>query len=455
MRIRSRSIEQRLLMIALNHRSRLVRNNILANTEVDDFDVDVAREIRRRIDTLAKLGKKPGDIEAFAEDPSLSKGARIFILMNPRARDKARMITKERVESMLQTLQLYRRSRTLLQGLRRVTRGAADAISEATLQTAENELEKTLRAIRSRPQQGKSVQYGVGMTKRNIHDMVKRMTTPSDDDFIPTGLAGLDIQITGFQRGDLVVLSAQRGGLKTATALQMAWNQYRLGYNVAFCTMEMAWGRLEERLVSQITGVQYRSIRDKLRNATRHEVKNIRRQMYRPMVDEMVKIGREKNCVFVPLDRYDATYTPAKLEMDLQGFKYDAVFIDYLTMFHFAAKDLWAGQMEYSRYLKTMAERLGCVVVLLTQLNDDDRVKYGKGPEEAADWWLWWRYGEEERKTKHGEIRLAKARAGETCMLPVEFMPATMRISVGAPQQGSSVEVQTAKKVSSWNAGSI
>ena len=149
MRTRSIKLEQRVLMVALNHRDRRVRNNILANTEVADFNGDEAVEIRRRIDTLMKLGKKTGDIEAFAEDPSLSKGARAFILMNPPTREKARTVTRERVEAMLSTLQLYRRARMLQQGMQRILEGARGAISEATMQAAENEMEFTLRAIRS------------------------------------------------------------------------------------------------------------------------------------------------------------------------------------------------------------------------------------------------------------------------------------------------------------------
>jgi len=141
--------------------------------------------------------------------------------------------------------------------------------------------------------------------------------------------------------------------------------------------------------------------------------------------------------------------------MDLAGLQYDVVYVDYLTMFDFKGKNLWEGQIEYSRYLKTMAERRKCVVVLLTQLNEEDRVKYGKGPEEAADWWLWWRYGDQERATGQGEIRLAKSRAGETCVLPCRFQMSVMKIDVSAPAQRQSAETSAAKKVAEWNAGSI
>ena len=107
---------------------------------------------------------------------------------------------------------------------------------------------------------------------------------------------------------------------------------------------------------------------------------------------------------------------------------YDVVIIDYITLFDSKGMDTWKMQMEYSRYLSLVAKRLNCVIVLLSQLSDDERIKYGRAILENTDYWLWWPYGEEEEETGNVELRLAKARHGRRARIQAKFMLDIMSI---------------------------
>ena len=92
--------------------------------------------------------------------------------------------------------------------------------------------------------------------------------------------------------------------------------------------------------------------------------------------------------------------------------------------------DTWKMQLEYSRYLKLMAKRLNCVIILITQLNDDERVKYGQGIEENADYWIWWPWrDDQEKETGDVVLRLAKARHAKPGRVDAKFTLDVMRIN--------------------------
>lgn len=95
-----------------------------------------------------------------------------------------------------------------------------------------------------------------------------------------------------------------------------------------------------------------------------------------------------------------------------------------------------------------MAKRLNCIVVLLTQLSDEERVKYGKAIEENTDYWIWWRWREdEEQETGDVELKLAKARHTSPRKFPAKFMLDRMKIETQGllPYAGSSGEGEQGK----------
>jgi replicative DNA helicase len=79
-------------------------------------------------------------------------------------------------------------------------------------------------------------------------------------DRISTGFAGLDSQLSGFRKSQLIVLAARPGMGKSALALNIAAAVMHSGSGVLFISLEMSHQELTERLLSSESGINGRDI---------------------------------------------------------------------------------------------------------------------------------------------------------------------------------------------------
>lgn len=454
MKITPIKTEQRVLIIALEHPEEEVWKYILAKTRQDDFGTEEGREIRDRMAVLLRHGKDFGGVAAFLEDPTLSEGAQDFLRVTKRYLEKARRIPLEKVKRLVSMLHDYRKVRSLYEGAQRITELCTeDKIQETTFADAEEALLATVKSIRE--DRSKKVTH-IGMrSEKEAKAWYKKQTKKNKDDFISTGLPALDQHLGGFQRGDLVVVSAPRGGGKTALALQMALNQFNAGYRVGIVSLEMSEEQLYDRVVANVTETDFwRTRRREFNRGQRQKMWELWKAYEFNAVSKTRrgKDGKKKRKpVFTAWDIKDPNYLPENIELDLGSFAYDVIIIDYISLLGTGGrKELWMAQKEHSRYLKQLAGRLSprCVMVVLTQLSKEERTKYGTGPEEDADYWLWWRYGEEEIASGQVDLRLGKARHARGGVIPAQFNLSQMRIvTTGAVNtaMGSYTENQKAR----------
>ena len=440
----SPKIEQRLLLCCLQS-DESTQRYILGQTSMDDFATEEGQQVRKLIEDFVRMGKPIGKANVFAESPALSTKSKTFILATPQLRQLASQDSRKAIDTYIDTLKSLQKSRNLLEAVQKIAEIGKAEISDETLGEARLLVEKAYRDLSVEQTKQNPVIIGPDMTEQDIKDWIRKSTTPDERLIIPTGLAGLDTQITGFKRGDLVILSAPRAGCKTAVALQMAWTQFSAGYNVAFFSLEMPWEQLQGRLFSHITGLASSAVRTQFRGLAREDRSRIRKESYAQLMQKVYKVAQEKGGHLAPFEPKNPKYTPFEIEMKLSmaNCKFDVVFIDYITFLQAKAKDMFEQQIEIATYLKTMATKLDCVVVLLTQLNDDGHVKYGRGPEEAADWWCFWPFGEQEQTTGNVEIHLGKARHGEMCIIPAKFKMSIMQIITYPPQKRTPAEAPT------------
>jgi KaiC/GvpD/RAD55 family RecA-like ATPase len=246
-------------------------------------------------------------------------------------------------------------------------------------------------------------------------------------------LIALDEHLHGFERGNLVTLSAPSSGGKSTMATVMSINQYlRSNHNVCYVSLEMNENELLRRIVSNISKIEH----DKIR-VTKYLTK-AERQNAGKAFKLWHQHGKASNCCYTIWNPRDTSFTPQKLETSLAPLMYDIIIVDYITLMDSRGLDTWKMQMEYSRYLSVVAKRLNCVVVVLSQLSDDERIKYGRAILENTDYWLWWPYGEEEEETGNVELRLAKARHGRRARIQAKFMLDIMSIETAAVAQQSA-----------------
>jgi replicative DNA helicase len=270
------------------------------------------------------------------------------------------------------------------------------------------------------------VHIGCKTTKEEVVKQLQEVMTYTPGSFISTGLPRLDFFMKGFARGNLVTLSATRGGCKSLLAMAMGLNQYFLGnHSVVFVSMEMSKLEVQRRMFSNISGIPHEKIRiAKFVNDDPQLTAQLNKA-----IGKFWRHGQDNNCRFSVWDVSDPFFTPMKLDAALGSMGYDVIIIDYLTLFYSGKMDTREMIMEYSRYLHTMAKRLKCVIIVLTQLNDDDRSKYGKAIEENTDYWIYWRWDNQEQGTgQQIDLLMEKARHTQTRKIQAVFRPDIMQV---------------------------
>jgi len=423
-RLVSTPLEQMVLMGALQSKSPKIRALVLTETTEEDYGTAPGMEVRKRITSLLRLGKGLGGAAEFAEDPALSSVASEFIKGTVDKRAKAESFTEEQVKVLLYKLKLHRNARVFHKSLEDINNISIGNVDEEKFEKMAEVMEKTLVQVRQGFEKQPLSHMGKRQSDAEAKKLLEELVTFVPGMFVSTGLPGLDRLIYGWERGNLVTVSATRGGGKSTMAMNMGINQYLLANNnVCYVSMEMTEKELWKRVLSNLSKVPHDTVRYPkiMKPNQRKQVGSAWKYFHRH--------GHDKNCTFTIWDIKDSYFTPMKLESYLAPFMYDIIIVDYVTLFHSAGADTWKMQLEYSKYLKAMAKRLNCVVVLLTQLSDEERVKYGRSIEENTDYWIWWRWREdEEQETGDVELKLAKARHTSPRKFPAKFMLDVMKI---------------------------
>lgn len=414
--------EQRLLLGILECRIPKLRNYILAETLPDDYGSEFGIEVRERMDKLIQLDKPLGSAVDFSADPGLSKKAKKFIRGTPKLRKAAKNLTRKRIGKLIDILKSTKRVRIAYDCLEKGAGILEDAVGEKEIDKFCGVLEDSLVNLKKGFERQPLLHIGKGQSKDDLKALTERLTEKRINRFIPTGLEALDYYIKGFERGNLVTISANSSGGKTAVALNMAINQYLAGYSVCFVSLEMRDLELLHRMLSRLTKIPHDIVRIQNEYGSGEIVKVTK------ALRKLRKRGVKKKARFTIWDVQNEL-TPSQIELSLKPFKYDSIYVDYITLLAHKFKDTWRMQMEYSKYFKGMGKRLDCVTGVLTQLNEDEEIKYGTAIKENTDYWIKWQYGEEEEEEGETEFKLAKARHGKKRTFPVQFMMDKMTIT--------------------------
>jgi len=413
--------EQRLLICALDHHKSKVRNWILANTDAIDFGSEFAKEVREVMDKQIQRGKPLGNCVDFSEMPSLSQEAQEFIRGTSKLRKKVTLYSKEEVEALVYKIKLHKRLRAAFSGLEKASSILMNKkVDEDHIQDFKATLEDTLMKIDEEFDGQPMEHIGMGQSKEDLERMVESVINPRPDQFIKTGIPTLDKLFT-FARGNVVTVSANSGGGKTIFALLLAKAAAAIGHKVLYYSLEMGKDELNDRLASNLAQVEHDRIRSGQLNP--REKKTIAKQLrkYRK------KLRKRKGRLTIWDVKNDAT--PQNLEVAAKPFKFDIMIVDYITLFSSKYNDTWKMQMEYSRYFKQMAKRQNCMIIILSQLTEDEQIKYGRSIKENTDYWFYWVYGDDEEEDGQTEMKTGKARHNKkrsiTLKMDLDYMTIT------------------------------
>jgi len=378
-----------------------VKNYILKNVNEGYFGYDPCREIFKRIISQISLGNDVS-FSLLKKDLSLSSEARSLLSGSIK-----RLTSLKRAKEAISILSQYRKLRNIYFSVKQISEAMNESDrsgSPIDIDNLVSILERTLLKVREDDVESDLVHIGV--TDSSTKEVISIIKSKIPD-LIPTGFHGYDSVNLGFPRKGVVVLAASTSGGKTALALQLMINFYRQGISGCLVSLEMDKEEILNRMISNISKIPHDDIVQ--RRLTKPKIKKIKKSW-----KEFVELGKKLGCrmsILVP--RSDVGFD--EVAFRIKQFGYSVVVIDYINLLKQDPKLTRAESLgEITRKAKQFSRRNRCLVIILAQLSDDDKVKYSRAIHENADVLWVWRYGKEEKQTKLLNIVVKKARNQKT-----------------------------------------
>jgi len=254
-------------------------------------------------------------------------------------------------------------------------------------------------------------------------------------ELIPTGFESFDTNTGGFGRTNLVFFASNYGGGKSVFGMQVGINMYLAGYNVLWVSLEMDEGEAWDRIHSNISGVEHDAIRR--RKLTPYQKDELQRARKR-----FIAHGVKHKCRF---STYHPGYIdPWQLLAEIRGYAYDVVIIDYIGLLmppHGTSNEERIQLGETAKILKIIAGKryLNCAMLVMAQLNDDNRLKYSRAMAEHANNLIWWRLDDASRERGNVIAHQDKARNSRLYDIQLLLDFQHMRIQDGGVMEKDSI----------------
>ena len=218
--------------------------------------------------------------------------------------------------------------------------------------------------------------------------MIESTAEPMDaekrkQEVIFTSYRKLNEYTGGFERGDLIILSAASGAGKSAFAINIARDvSYVDGKAILYLNSEMSDKQQARRYASMLSGVSHANIRNGLSGNTDFNA-------VCKAADEFSK----KKIYTVTIPDLQLNNVVAEIRRMKERFGVQMVIVDYIGRMDTmnAGKDAqeWQIMENAARTLKTMAQELEMVVIMVAQLTSDgNRLAKASSMKNECDLWM-------------------------------------------------------------------
>jgi replicative DNA helicase len=249
---------------------------------------------------------------------------------------------------------------------------------------------------------------------------------------IPTGIIGLDRNVGGMHKSNLIVVGGRPSMGKTAFALSIALHASSHGFKVGFISTEMSGVEVGTRLVSLVSNVPATKLRDASMGDADYEAVSAATKF---LDKQTLRVYDNPSCA---VSRIVMQARAWKLTRGL-----DLLIVDYLQRLQSDEREVSRSREvgKFASGMKTVARALEIPVVALSQINRGVTTRSDKRPtmsdlrdsgeieQEADTIWLLHRESEfdENASKTEAEIIIEKNRHGPTAIVRAEFDPETMR----------------------------
>lgn len=413
-------MELRALCTLCDTKSPQVRGKLLMHLRETHFGTEATTEVFRKIKYTLEAGK---DIPRFRDLPdllNLSTEAETSLRTHINDPDGIQKITQNGIELALDKLhEAYQArvfadlhtdigkilSKTDLHG------DDGDERANKGLAKAESLLESAMASVRRRNVSTDMIHCGVDGDSSMadvVGDVIKGKQAKKR---LKTGWEVFDKRTGGLDRGNVLVITAGTGGGKSVALNHMLTEMYKkYHYKVANVSLEMTHEEVVERALAMTSRSEVSSIhKGKL---SRDEKKKIVSAF-----DELDKDVGSRYTIFTPSE--DSTIQ--EIIEALAPYGYDCIGIDYLQLLKMVGPKGSNQEQMYSeavRYAKRIAVKLDCVIVLLSQLNEDGQLRGSRAIGFHAS--FWWKLGGSSKDDQIASkergfltVEQPKARSGE------------------------------------------
>lgn len=206
-------------------------------------------------------------------------------------------------------------------------------------------------------------------TKKFATEYTEDLFSDEPSKQVKTKFNHMDDKIDGFDPNHLVIIAARPSMGKTAFSLSMLWNMAQQGYKTSFFSLETTGKTIIHRLVSMISGIELRKVKN-VKDLNTEEIGKITN-----VLDEILKSGVDI------YDDSDITTQDIRAQAMKPTEKPQIIFIDYLQLMESErGMDRRLGIEKISRDLKKIANNTGNIIVLLSQLNRSVEQRQDKRP---------------------------------------------------------------------------
>lgn len=317
-----------------------------------------------------------------------------------------------------------------------VSRTALKALSNGAVKKPEQFLEQFCRAAAKigLPPSGAAMAPAEWM-KKGLEEACRRgMSNP----VMELGVRGLSSAVLP-ETGHLLIIAGQTGKGKTALALNIA---YSCGVERSIPTLyvntEMGWHELAFRLFSLMSGVPVTKIRTGEMSPEQREA--LEQSVERFMGEAALSITDA--LPWADINEVAALAREAKMRRGLK-----ILVVDYIQRLEDRARDLesWQSLILATRVLKSLAQELNILVILLAQLNDRRQLAGSTGMLREADAAVYLEEAPDDSPVSH-LLYVEKARhARSNVKIPVDIDPETLRAK-GLPELAGACEKPKGRK---------
>ncbi|MDE2467332.1 MAG: replicative DNA helicase [Bradyrhizobium sp.] len=212
------------------------------------------------------------------------------------------------------------------------------------------------------PRMASAIRPAKDYLSQSVERMAQRCELDGDLTGVPTSIAWLDVMLSGWQRGDLIIVAARPSVGKTALAVQAALHAALNGNPTLFLSLEMAGHQLTDRMLAHMARVDMQRIR---------QPKQIEEDQWTRIADAGSRIAAAPLLIDdtsgITVDAIGARARQANATQRL-----GLVVIDYLTqIMPPKAQSVTEAVQIQTRTLKALAKEIQVPIILLSQLNRD------------------------------------------------------------------------------------